>query len=249
MKKILAIGNSFSEDATAYLHQIAATGGVDTKVVNLFIGGCSLETHWKNCQGNLQDYVYQINGEITQRMVSVEEVLMEDSWDFITMQQASHESGILQSYVPYLKELSGYVRERCGGAKQLLHQTWAYETDSAHDRFYKYNNNQQVMYLALKAAYEENGTSLGLPLIPCGDVIQALRETPRFDYPNGGQTLCRDGFHMHLVYGRYAAAATWYEAILKENILENDFVPPGALPEDKPFLALIRETVHRICAR
>ena len=50
MKKILAIGNSFSEDAARYLHQTAKAAGVDTKVVNLFIGGCPLERHWKNIE-------------------------------------------------------------------------------------------------------------------------------------------------------------------------------------------------------
>ena len=38
MKNILAIGNSFSEDATRYLHQMAEAVGIETKVVNLFIG-------------------------------------------------------------------------------------------------------------------------------------------------------------------------------------------------------------------
>lgn len=40
---ILAIGNSFSQDATRYLHQIAAADGVPLHVANLYIGGCSLE--------------------------------------------------------------------------------------------------------------------------------------------------------------------------------------------------------------
>lgn len=35
--KILAIGNSFSQDATAYLHRMAEAGGMETKIVNLFI--------------------------------------------------------------------------------------------------------------------------------------------------------------------------------------------------------------------
>ena len=39
--KILALGNSFSEDATAYLEGIAPT----LYVRNLHIAGCSLETH------------------------------------------------------------------------------------------------------------------------------------------------------------------------------------------------------------
>lgn len=43
--KILAIGNSFSEDATRYLHQLANAAGIDTKIVNLYIGGCPLERH------------------------------------------------------------------------------------------------------------------------------------------------------------------------------------------------------------
>ena len=41
--KILVIGNSFGEDATHFLHDLALTRGINTKVVNLYIGGCSLE--------------------------------------------------------------------------------------------------------------------------------------------------------------------------------------------------------------
>ena len=40
--KILVIGNSFGEDATHFLHDLALTRGINTKVVNLYIGGCSL---------------------------------------------------------------------------------------------------------------------------------------------------------------------------------------------------------------
>ena len=45
---ILAIGNSFSRDATAYLHQLLTASGMENTVVNLYIGGCSLERHWQN---------------------------------------------------------------------------------------------------------------------------------------------------------------------------------------------------------
>ena len=48
MISVLAIGNSFSEDATHFLHQIAEADNVSMKVVNLYIGGCSLEQHWYN---------------------------------------------------------------------------------------------------------------------------------------------------------------------------------------------------------
>ena len=46
--KILAIGNSFSEDACRYIHKIAAADGQNIKTVNLYIGGCPLKTHYYN---------------------------------------------------------------------------------------------------------------------------------------------------------------------------------------------------------
>ncbi len=50
--KILAIGNSFSQDATRYLQDIAASAGEELFVRNLYIGGCSLEMHSKNIAEN-----------------------------------------------------------------------------------------------------------------------------------------------------------------------------------------------------
>lgn len=41
--KILAIGNSFSEDAIEqYLHELAYADGIETVIGNLYIPGCSL---------------------------------------------------------------------------------------------------------------------------------------------------------------------------------------------------------------
>ena len=50
--KVLSIGNSFSQDAHKWLHKLAENNGVDLETVNLYIGGCSLETHWKNAKEN-----------------------------------------------------------------------------------------------------------------------------------------------------------------------------------------------------
>ena len=54
--KILAIGNSFSEDATYYLHQLTKAARISTRVVNLYIGGCSLERHWQNMESGEAAY-------------------------------------------------------------------------------------------------------------------------------------------------------------------------------------------------
>ena len=243
MIKLLAIGNSFSEDATAYLHAIAEAGGIKTKIVNLYIGGCSLKRHCENVQDDIAAYDYQLNGVPTGTLVSIRQTLLEDDWDIVTMQQVSHDSGLIETYFPWLPELSAYVRKLRPLAKQVFHRTWAYEIDSTHPGFANYEHNQEKMANAIETASTEAAKRIGVPIIPCGDVIRQLRKTPEFNYANGGLSLCRDGFHLDLIYGRYAAAAVWYETMLHGDIMKNSFAPNGA-QEDK--ITLIKEIVHEI---
>lgn len=248
MIKILAIGNSFSEDATAYLHSLAVHGGIECKTVNLYIGGCSLERHWNNICEDKADYDYQLNGKSTGKLVSIHKALKEEKWDIVTMQQCSGYSGILDSYYPYIVNLSNYIRQHVPEATQLIHQTWAYELDSAHEHYAFYHNSQEEMYEKLVKCYDTVAKELSLGLIPSGEVVQKLRKIPPFDYRNGGKSLCRDGFHMDYVYGRYALAATWYEYVMKKDILNNGYVPPavdGVVAEDKE-LEVINQCVHSV---
>ena len=103
--KTLSIGNSFSQDACAYLHQVAASAGIEWECVNLYIGGCSLEYHAKNLWENRCGYALEINGADTGRQVSIGDALASGRFDFITLQQASHFSGMRETYFPYIKEL------------------------------------------------------------------------------------------------------------------------------------------------
>ncbi len=249
MIHILAIGNSFSQDAAYYLHQIAAADGTETKVVNLYIGGCSLERHWRNVVTEAADYLYELNGDSQGRYVSVQEALAEEAWDVIVTQQASHDSGWAETYDPFLENLARYIEKQCSGARFLMQKTWAYELDSTHDCYARYHNNQQEMFQRLSVAYQAASERVGVPLIPCGDVIQALRGKKPFQYEAGGLSLCRDGFHMNYIYGRYALAATWYGAITGRKLEGNCYIPQTSLTEEKAqedLLRLIQRTVDEI---
>ena len=58
--RILAIGNSFSEDAVEqHLHDIAAADGVEVIIGNMYIGGCSLQKHLNNARKNKPAYKYR----------------------------------------------------------------------------------------------------------------------------------------------------------------------------------------------
>lgn len=252
--KILSIGNSFSVDAQAYLHSLAAAEGEQLECTNLYIGGCSLQTHWENMQGNLANYELHHNGapvylddEKTQiRMISIREALEMDDWDVITLQQCSHMSGLYETYQPYLNELSAYVTRYAPDARQFVHQTWAYDVDSDHPEFPNYDCDQQKMYSALKKAYVRAAEDIAAPMIPSGDVIQKLRGIPAFDYENGGLSLCRDSFHMGIPLGRYALAVVWYMALTGKTVCHGGFVPEDCEEKDVPLLKLIRESVSEM---
>ena len=80
------------------------------------------------------------------------------------------------------------------------------------------------MYEAIKSSSEQVVNTLGIKLIPTGTVIQTLRETVfEFDFNKGGISLCRDGFHLSLDYGRFAAAATWLHTLTNKSIKNEAF--------------------------
>ena len=59
---VLAIGNSFSVDGMEHLAIILKDAGYDDIILgNLYIGGCSLDTHWNNIQGNSGKYTFYLN--------------------------------------------------------------------------------------------------------------------------------------------------------------------------------------------
>ena len=119
-----------------------------------------------------------------------------------------------QTYVPYLTSLAKLVRSAHPTAELYFHQTWAYERGADRPGFAHYQNDQWEMYRRISDASLMASKLLDAHLIPVGSVIQRLRETvPAFDFPNGGMSLCRDGFHLSLDYGRFTAAAVWFRVL------------------------------------
>lgn len=247
MVKVLAIGNSFSQDAVEHLHAIAKAGGVEMIVGNLYIGGCPLSLHWENVQTDAKAYEFTKTGQPV-RMSSIREAIEGDNWDYVTLQQVSHDSGIPETYEPYLTNLYQYVKGLAPQAAILIHQTWAYEIDSTHEGFAKYRNDQSVMFHALKDTYNHYAKALGVRLIPCGEAMQLARATAPFDYANGGRSLCRDGFHASLSSGRYLLGAVWYEVLTGKSILDNPFIPEAIGDDPRPSeeeMAVLKNCAHQ----
>lgn len=114
--RILAIGNSFSEDAVEqYLWELADAEGIDLIVGNMYIGGCSLEMHVENATGNKTAYAYRkvVKGSKTSTSAtSLATALADEPWDYISLQQVSGLSGIYSTFEASLPALADYVRAR-----------------------------------------------------------------------------------------------------------------------------------------
>ena len=214
--RILSIGNSFSQDAHRYLSGIANNMGSPAKIVNLYIGGCSLRTHYLNMLENRADYTLEFNGISTGFKVSISEALMSNDFDVITLQQASHFSVSSDSYYPYIEELAAYVRKYCPRAKIYIHETWAYEDGSAKLAGVGFESSEK-MYEALSEAYREAAEYVSAyGIIPSG---RAMKYALEF----GLEKVHRDTFHASLGAGRYLLGLTWYKAIYGKDITENSF--------------------------
>lgn len=218
--KILSIGNSFSEDAQRYLHKIASANGENIKAVNLYIGGCSLKTHYYNMLEDAPKYHFTFNGEYTGIYVSIKQALMSDDWDYITLQQASFFSNQYETYQPYLDSLVAYIKKYCPHSKLLIHQTWAYQDGSTHLANMNYDKAAD-MFADIKEAYNKAKCDINADgLIPCGEVFIKAAEYGIKDMHND------DMYHANRGIGRYALALTWYTYLTKENPFDvkfNDF--------------------------
>lgn len=234
--KVLAIGNSFSQDATRYLHQVAKAAGVDMKVMNLCIGGCSLKKHYDNMRTDATAYALEYNGEKLNIFVSMRNALVSDDWDVITLQQVSSLSFDKESYEPYLPSLAEYVRFLCPNAKLCLHQTWFYEDGSEKLAHTPYATSADMLR-DIKAAYSYAADLIGADLIiPSAEAFEYL-------YSNGCGKIHRDTFHASLGIGRYTLALTWLEALTGISAIDNGF-RDFDLPMSEDEISLCRSAAH-----
>ncbi|MBQ4118816.1 MAG: DUF4886 domain-containing protein, partial [Clostridia bacterium] len=232
--KVLVFGNSFSMDGTSFIPQIANAEGVDLRVADCYIGGCPLSKHYNNAVTNATTYNFYYrtpheSATNTQNFqnISMEQALMANDWDYITIQQVSTLSGDPETFEPYLEYLIGKFKEYCPNAEILLHMTWSYKDGITKEGYEKYNNSQTDMYNAIIDTYLQYSEKYDfVRIIPTGETIQSLR--PLISDGTGTETdtnmfvseidsttsdvgsFTRDGYHLSNI-GRVGVALTWFE--------------------------------------
>lgn len=230
--RVLAIGNSFSDDAVEdHLHALAKAEGLTLIIGNIYKAGCSIERHVNYLRGDVADYEFRkISAEGVRTIeygYTMARGLANEEWDYVSFQQGSAFSGIPESYA-LLPELVEYVKARVPeDAVFMFHQTWAYAKDSTHPQYYRYDKDQMTMYNAIVSTVNEVVPQIKdiEIIIPSGTAIQNARTSIL------GDDLTRDGYHLSRPVGRYVASCTWLQAALGINPVGNTYCPEGMTPE------------------
>ena len=239
--KVLAIGNSFSSDAVDYnLYDLFKSAGLSVLIGNLNATGSSLADHWNRAEGKKAEYTYIkiVDGKrtITEKQV-LDDILSDEAWDIVTIQQASAQSADKASYLPYAQNLKQFVLSKTH-AEVVFHQTWSY-AGSAFEN--EPDNSQELMYQRIVAAVEETAKTCSISrIIPCGTSVQNARSSYLGDHLN------RDYLHLEMNYGRYLAACTWFEALSGKSVVGNAYFPDSITKE---LATLCQTAAHLACLK
>ncbi len=228
--RILAIGNSLTQNSVYYVYDMAKELGIeDVTVGNMFIGGCSLKKHWRNARYERKAYLYYRKEGSTWKVrddTSISEALADRQWDYVIFSPYSGDSGKAYRYNS-LNPLADYVRDRVGKKTVFVwNMTWAYKQGNEARSFAAYDYDQENMYESIvhatKAKILKN-ERISM-IIPSGTTIQNAR-TSSF-----GDNFTRDGRHL-TPRGRYMVGLTWLSQILDLSPEQITYCPDEISPK------------------
>lgn len=264
--RLLAVGNSFSGNATRYLPDVVKAAGDTLTFRTISIGGCPLQRHWTNALAFQQG--------ATAAHARAWSVLSAEAWDIVTIQQYSFHSFRIETYRPYAKLLHDHIKAQAPAAEVLLHETWAYRAD---DPLFKPGFTLEDMHRGLRDAYGTIARELGCRVIPVGEAFENARRDgawggvfpdPSFDratarFPalpdqthslhmgwtwatgkDGKKQLKYDGHHASAA-GQYLGAAVWFEFLFGRSVVGNTFVPKEVGAGD---VAILQRIAHETVA-
>ena len=266
--KVLMIGNSFSICVGKHMPQIVASvPGHTLELTSCYIGGCTFDRHFGHlaqAENDPKHKAYRITKWVsgkagsTVERGSVNEMLKNNKYDIVTIQQGSSKCWDFNFYEPFAGDLIKYIRKHQPQAQIVIQQTWSYRFDAP--RFKGWNFDQQGMYDRLNKAYAELAAKYKFQVIPTGDAVQLFRaRTPkkvvpadvkkfkkpavpdhsgdvvgkygwRKDKKSGKEYLATDYIHLNSD-GEYMQALVWFAKLYNEPVCKVKYVPANMSKE------------------
>ena len=236
--RILAIGNSYTQDNTFYIESILTAAGVpkDSYCVYAAIAAGASLAYWeRRYKQDAIDSLWRVGGALSIPVTkgTLHDLLHQD-WDVIVMQQYSGDAPDYNTYQPYLTTLATAARQLCTNKDMLL--AWNL-VHSYATGFSQKISDPELRWLcnavAASEVMEHDGFDI---LIPTGTAIQNARNTTL----NTNHELTRDGTHLAYGVGCYIAACTWVETLFSPSygfsVIGNSCTI-GQQPQEKPVFS------------
>lgn len=225
--KVLHIGNSYTNDATALLPLVARASGSDVSRMCLYklTRPAASFRSWVDMYNDEDSEPYTLTKVMGGMEISVapgtaeagdgslwRRLLTEEQWDLIVIQQRS-------IFAPYYDQWTGH--DRGGYLEELLSLLATYQPHAkigwtlVHSYWSEYADNEEHSSLRRWEMIAESSRRLcedyGIDfVIPYGTAVQNLRSTSL----NNEYDLTRDGQHCALGLCQYTAACCYYEALI-----------------------------------
>ena len=233
--RVLAIGNSFSEDAVGQeLYPLFASDGRKVIIAQAYISGCDLQTHYQESSNDTDAYSYRkiVDGTTTKTTAKMSYILGDEKWDYISFQQGGGHHGEYSTFEPYLSNMINLCREKAAykNFKVIFHAPWVAPATSTNAKFGFYGYNVETMYAGIVDATKKADDNHHFDIvINSFDAVQNGRTSYL------GDTFDRDGWHLNMSYGRYTVSCLWYEKLTGKSVLENSY-HPESISDDVAFV-------------
>ena len=191
--RVLMIGNSFSVCVGSNLPQIVKSEKKHHLILtSACVGGCSFEKHAQYLELAEKDQSFSPYNIVTWDSAdlrkgkiyhgNVYELLKNNKYDIITIQQASGLSWDHKTYQPFADTVIRYIRKFNPQAEIIVQQTWAYRSDIYLLSQAGWGFDQQEMHERVRASYHKFADEKGLRIIPTGDAVAHWRKNRKTVY-------------------------------------------------------------------
>lgn len=208
--RILAIGNSYTDDATAYLNSLITKAGIDSNRICIYvgsIGSASLQTWAEIYENDKFVNITRRAGNLEMKNNGTLKELLAQHWDIITLQQESSKAINFNTFNPWLSRIINYIKQDCSNTEVALGWQMAWSYWSNYGNAPKGKERYELICSAIKTQIKKNGIDI---IIPIGTAI----ENARMSSLQTKHDLTRDGTHLCFGAGRYIASCIWYETLI-----------------------------------
>lgn len=244
--KILAIGDKTTWDTFTYFpSMLEESTNIDFICARAYFDGeLRFEHLWDYMENEKEKFAYEKTGELTQKNKKIEDILKDEQWDYIIVQEATDIAGVPEKTRPYVGNVVNFLREKCPSAELVYQETWAYEEyffpdNIVFERYY--DKDQKKMYSMVHEATKEICLDNNIKyIIPTGTAIQFARSNfGEVDYEERRALVVQE---KHLSYaGSYLSALAWMECFTGIDARKISYNPLNLSDE---FINMLERCTH-----